>query len=248
MGRRRKRHPRARGIWTTEYGGMPVWGIVASVVLMIGLGTFALVASSQQVQADYTAKPRPAVTFTPKQTAPPTRVAIVGDSNTEADSPDFVAGQIGAGSWVSPFLAESGAVFAGGWADGGTTSTTQAQNLAPAEADVLLIMTGTNDVGQRVPFETTVANIDAMVAKVPAGHVVLLAVPPRDVELDPTTEEFNAQLAALAAERGWQFHDGLAFLRSPEGGFVEGTTDDGIHLTWEAQQEYGRGLAALVSP
>ena len=251
MGKRRGRgsYDQPGGIWRQEFGGMPLWGIVGALVLMVGLGITAVSGMPQQATADPNrqARPVPTFDFSREETAVPLRVAVVGDSNTEANSPDFAAGDIGDGSWVAQFLDVSGAVFSGGWADGGSTSSTQAQNLAPAEADLLLIMTGTNDTG-RVPFSETTANIDAMVAKVPAPRVVLLAIPPRDVELDPTTEEFNADLAALASARGWEFHDGLAFLRSPDGGFIENTTADGVHLTWEAQQEYGRAVASIVAP
>ncbi|MGW9345574.1 SGNH/GDSL hydrolase family protein [Streptomyces albidoflavus] len=81
MGRRRRhRHPSERGFWTTVYGGMPVWGIAAATVVILGLGLFALVASLQQPPQEASAAPAD-VTPDPVATRPPWIGAIfLGDS------------------------------------------------------------------------------------------------------------------------------------------------------------------------
>jgi len=237
MGKKRRR--RSHSISTgTRWGIGAVLGVLGVFAIVLSIAAFQNARSAQPV-ADYTP---PA--FTQRTPAPgPERFVVVGDSNTAVNSPDLAAGRIGDASWVS-VLTSSGYQFAGGWAVGGTPSGTQAEGLAPVEgADLLLIMTGTNDLGQGVPFADTITHIDAMVAKAPAGRVVLLAIPPRDVETSPSSVEFNAALQQLASERGWEFFDGLGFLRDPAGGFVDGTSSDGIHLTREAQLQYGQIVA-----
>ncbi|MGJ9372073.1 SGNH/GDSL hydrolase family protein [Nesterenkonia sp. CF4.4] len=175
----------------------------------------------------------------PEGAAERDRMAVVGDSNTEMDSPDFAAGQIGDDSWVSTLLAE-GFRFAGGWAVAGSTSVQQAEGLDEVEnAEVLLVMTGTNDLAQRLDFEETASGLETIVAKAPAERVVLLAIPPREPETTTSSTEFNDMLQDLAEEQGWEFFDGLEFLRSPDGGFVPGTTNDGVHLTPDAQERFG---------
>lgn len=179
--------------------------------------------------------------------APQEELAVVGDSNTEMSSPDFAAGEIGEDSWVSTVLS-AGYRFAGGWAVAGSTSVQQAEGLEDvAGADVLLVMTGTNDLAQGVSFEETAPSLETIVAKAPAERVVMLAIPPRDQGTTPSSSEFNDKLKGLAEDHGWEYFDGLEFLRSPEGGFVDGATVDGVHLTPEAQEEFGETVVEYLS-
>jgi len=226
---------------------MPGWGILAAAVLMVGLGAVALSGLSRNpVPAEagqYTPRPAPTV----EAPAERTRIAVVGDSNTAVNSPDLAAGDIGDASWVRVLL-RSGFSFAGGWAVGGTPSATQANALAPvSDADVLLIMTGTNDLGTGVPWDETVSNIDAMHEKVPAGRVVLLAIAPRDEETDPSSVEFNGLLEQLADDRGWEFFDGMVSIRAVDGGFVDGASNDGVHLNRASQADLGRAIADYLT-
>lgn len=219
----------------------------AAVAKLVAVGLFGVVTLSLAGYAlaqDRTA-PTSATAYSPMPIETPTQAAaqtisVVGDSNTEVNSSDFSAGDIGDASWVSQLLGD-GYTFRGGWADGGTTSATQADYLTQLEpADVTLIMTGTNDLAQGVPFADTAANIDRIVTKAPAARVVLLAIPPRDVETNPTSQQHNTDLQTFAQERGYEYFDGLAFLRSPDGGFVDGVSSDGVHLNREAQARYGQ--------
>ncbi|MBO0594594.1 SGNH/GDSL hydrolase family protein [Nesterenkonia sp. E16_7] len=208
------------------------------MALIMVVGILAAVIAGALVMT--TAEPGP-------DAVEPQALAVVGDSNTEMDSPDFAAGQIGEDSWVSTVLA-AGHRFAGGWAVAGSTSVDQAAGLeAVQDAEVLLVMTGTNDLAQGVPFEQTAPSLEEIVAEAPAERVVLLAIPPRDEETTPSSTEFNVSLQNLAEDQGWEYFDGLEFLRGPEGGFVEGTTDDGVHLTPEAQDEFGETVADYLA-
>ncbi|WP_084479486.1 SGNH/GDSL hydrolase family protein [Nesterenkonia sp. AN1] len=208
------------------------------MALIAAVGILAAVIAGALVMT--TAEPGP-------DAPEPQALAVVGDSNTEMDSPDFAAGQIGEDSWVATVLA-AGHRFAGGWAVAGSTSVDQAAGLEAVEgAQVLLVMTGTNDLAQGVPFDQAAPSLEAIVAEAPAERVVLLAIPPRDEETTPSSTEFNQSLQDLAENRGWEYFDGLEFLRSPEGGFAEGTTNDGVHLTPEAQEQFGETVADYLA-
>lgn len=214
-----------------------MWKYV-SLIAMVGILAAVIAAALLRTTEHPEASP---------QVTDPQAIAVVGDSNTEMDSSDFAAGRIGEDSWVSTVLA-AGHEFAGGWAVAGSTSVDQAAGLEEVEgAQVLLVMTGTNDLAQGVPLEETAASLEAIVEEAPADRVVLLAIPPRDKETTPTSGEFNQALEDLAESRGWEYFDALAFLRSPEGGFVQGMTEDGVHLTPEAQQRFGETVADYLA-
>ena len=179
-------------------------------------------------------------------------VAVVGDSNTEADSPDFAGGRIGEGSWVHALLAEPTLEFAGGWALAGSTSVDQAVALSSVPAlggpDELVVMTGTNDLTYGLEFAVTERALDVIVDRIAARRVTVLAIPPRDDVLAAAATEFNARLALLAGERGWDFLDGFTGVRMADGTFRPGTTTDGIHLSRELARQLGERVAEhLVS-
>lgn len=212
--------------------------LIGVLALALVVGALVLLAV-RPVASDAREPARPAPTFS---TTAKTTISVVGDSNTEVDSTNFAAGKIGSGSWVR-YLTANGFLFTGGWAEGGTSSATQAQNLAQLEpADVLLIMTGTNDLGQGLTFEQSAADIETIVSKAPASRVVLLAIPPQDKGLAANVTDYNQRLAQLAADHGWEFFDGLGFLRTGDNTYVPGATSDGVHLTRESQQQYGQNV------
>ena len=223
-----KRRPRGTSI---------AWRYVSLIVAAVAIGALVVVLVEREPDA---ASQEPAI-------AEQGGVVVIGDSHTETNSRDFAAGRIGNGSWVSTLLSD-GYRFAGGWAVSGSTSVVQAEGFLGVEgADTLVVMTGTNDLVQGVPFDRTAFSLDAIVAKAPAERVVVLAIPPLDRETVPASSEFNESLEELAEDRGWEYFDGLGFLRSPDGGFVEGMTYDGIHLTHEAQERFGAAVVEYLS-
>ncbi|WP_218220114.1 SGNH/GDSL hydrolase family protein [Nesterenkonia sp. Act20] len=219
------RHRRASSVWT----------YVLPVVLALTMGAL-LVLTERETD----------VAAGEPEVAEHGGVAVVGDSHTEMDSLNFAAGRIGDQSWVSTLISE-GYRFAGGWAVAGATSTLQAESFRGVMgADVMIVMTGTNDLVQGVPFDQTASSLEAIVAKAPADRVLVLAIPPLEQEVMPTSGVFNESLRELAEDRGWEYFDGFEFLRSPDGGFVEGMTYDGIHLTPEAQERFGAAVVEYL--
>src|SRR5699024_6968844 len=133
------------------------------------------------------------------------RLVAVGDSITYADSPDFAKGDFGAESWLHYVIGED-VSFVGGWARWGATTSEIAQNVERIDADVLVIMAGTNDTALGPSFRETSENITEIAATVGANEVLLCGIPPID-HSPQIAEEFNHELEALAEERGWHWVD-----------------------------------------
>ena len=171
--------------------------------------------------------------------------AAVGDSLTEARSADFANGDIGSDSWVW-HAATDGLGFAGGWAVWGAPTSMMAANVQPVDADVLVVLAGTNDVSLGVPFEQTAANIAAVVAVAGPERVLVSAVPPVDRAAGfeaptYTHSDYNALLEEFVRDRGWEWTDAAAGLRDG-GRFLPGMSYDGVHLTEAGAKVMGEAI------
>lgn len=168
--------------------------------------------------------------------------AAVGDSISDADSPDFAAGDLGAASWATYVVAD-GFEFAGGWAEWGATTAMMAASVGPIEADVFVVLAGTNDVASGVPFEESAANLDRIVDVVGIENVAVVSIPPMDA-MPAGAEPYNEHLEEMAGDRGWRFVDASAGLRAVDGTFVDGMSSDGLHPSVAGARVLGGAIAA----
>ena len=173
----------------------------------------------------------------------PLTLAVVGDSISEADSRDFSAGLLGRASWVSHVVGD-GIRFAGGWAVSGALTSQMARGARPVEADVLVMLAGTNDVYRGLPFATCAANLRSIAQTVGAPRVVVSSIPPIDVEPDLVTD-YNERVRELAAAQGWEFVDAMAGIRRDDR-FAEGMSLDGVHPTVKAAETIGAAVRAYL--
>lgn len=180
---------------------------------------------------------------TPPVTDDPIRMAAVGDSITDADSPDFVGGEPGAQSWVS-YAVGPRVEFVGGWAEWGAPISQMADAVRhPIDADVLVILAGTNDAGWTPPDEFA-ADLSRLVDNAAVEHVVLSSVPPTDFGMDATSE-LNAHLESLAARHDWTWVDAAAGLRDGDR-YSEGMSYDGVHPSEAGARVLGEAIGAAV--
>lgn len=170
-------------------------------------------------------------------------LAVVGDSISEADSRDFSAGRLGRASWVSHAVGDA-VRFAGGWAVSGAVTAQMARGARPVQADVLVILAGTNDVYRGLPFDSCAANLRSIAQTVGAPRVVVSSIPPIDFEPDLVTA-YNERVRELAAAQGWEFVDAMAGIRAGER-FAPGMSLDGVHPTVEAATEIGAAVRVHV--
>ncbi len=219
--------------------GSAVRGI-ARVVAAVAAAAFAgVLVGCAATSSEETAAPTE-----PAPIADAPTFAAVGDSITDANSPDFAAGDLGSESWAR-YVADAGFAFAGGWAEWGATTERMAASVLPVDADALVVLAGTNDVALEVPFDTSAANLDAIVGTVGTSEVLVVSIPP--LELAPRdAETYNDALAALAEDRGWRFVDASAGLRTPDGAFRDGMSFDGVHPSMRGAEVLGGAIAEAL--
>ncbi|MEP6477862.1 MAG: SGNH/GDSL hydrolase family protein [Rhodoglobus sp.] len=170
--------------------------------------------------------------------------AAVGDSMTAWV--DEAGVSRGDRSWVNHIPAKH-LHLVGGWAQGGAQTSLMMQNVTPVDADVLVIMAGTNDLGDQwgVPMQERLDHILAIAQTVGARHVVLSAIPPLDLAPQWSTE-YNAVLQQFAATMGWSWVDPWVQLRAPDGHYINGLTPDGAHPTPAGFETVAQVLASAI--
>jgi len=172
------------------------------------------------------------------------RMAVVGDSITAADSEDLAGGALGAQSWVS-YAIDEDVAFAGGWAQWGARTAQMADGIAePFDADVLVILAGTNDAYADDLDAEIGAHLVRIVERAGVDEVVLSSIPPLEPAPD-RAESVNAFLEPFAAQQGWTWVDATAGLRDGDG-FARATSYDGVHLTEEGARIVGAAIADAV--
>lgn len=171
------------------------------------------------------------------------RMAAVGDSITDGDSLDLAGGVPGPLSWVSYAIAP-GIEFVGGWAEWGATTERMAASVRqPLDADVLVIVAGTNDVGW-VPHDRLGRHLAQVADTASVDSVVLSSVPPNDYALGRTAA-LNEYLERLALREGWIWVDSAAGLRNGDR-YAEGMSYDGVHPSEEGARVIGEAIGAAI--
>lgn len=157
-------------------------------------------------------------------------------------------------SWLHVLERDPAVRAVGGYAHSGYRSDQVLREIRPVPtADVLVVELGTNDVNQAVPVGTITANVDALVRKVDAHRVLVVAGPPSD----RTTSLWGADrragqlvltraLRADARRHGWAFVDPFTAVRTADGAYEAGTTPDGIHPTAEANLGVAHVMAEAI--
>lgn len=172
-------------------------------------------------------------------------LTVVGDSLTAAGA-DLDAGEFSELTWLRDVVA-AGIRWAGGWARPGATTSDMLTHVQPVpEADVVVILAGTNDLALGIPFREIADNLRQIATTVDAPRVIVASIPPL-ARLPGAPPAFNAQLAELAHQECWEFVDASAGLRVGEE-WADGMTFDGVHPTADGQRVLGAALVdAIVS-
>ncbi|MBF4601419.1 SGNH/GDSL hydrolase family protein [Frigoribacterium sp. VKM Ac-1396] len=171
------------------------------------------------------------------------RVAVVGDSLT-AGGGRLLSDGLTADTWMT-YAQGDGVDYVGGYAKGGSTVQEQAAAVRPvADVDVLVLMSGTNDVRLGLSFAESAASYDAIVDTIRPKHVVVAAIPPYD--RDPAAAaRYEAELERHVVDEGWTFTDPWGFARAGEL-YAPGTSLDGIHPTTAGYETIGHELRDVV--
>lgn len=212
-------------------------GLVSSTLGACGVAESAVPSQTATAEdpgtPEATAEPTPAVTS----------VVVVGDSITAGAGPADRAENPGALSWL-PSAQGSPLDFRGGWAVPGATTSDMLDNVMAYDADVVVVMGGTNDLTRGIDWSVSRANLVAIAGTVAADRVVLSAIPPLDA-MPAAVLDYNRRSAELAALQGWDFTDPWTGV-SQGGAFAPGTSTDGVHPTAEAAALAGQAIRAAL--
>jgi hypothetical protein len=204
---------------------IPRFAVLAAA--MLGLAGCALAPATPPATAD------DAITF-----------AVAGDSLTAWDDQSFPEpdGDLDPITWTHWVIAD-GLELAGGYARGFATARDIADNMVAVDADVLVVMVGTNDTGV-TDTDAVLASIDDIVATAGARSVLISAIPPDD-GFAAEALTYNLALVEHAADRGWAFVDPWADMRV-DGVWAEGLSIDGVHPTPDAAEVAGVVISGAI--
>lgn len=166
---------------------------------------------------------------------------VVGDSLTAGTASLQGAALPDENSWL-PSAVGAPLNYLGGWAVPGATTEQMRDGAQPVpDAEVLVMMAGTNNVDRR-GWDDTAQDLQAITADVAAETVLVSAIPPNDNAPDEVVV-FNQRLRQLADGAGWRFVDPWVGVASG-GTFAPGATVDGVHPTPQVAQAVGQALRA----
>ena len=183
-------------------------------------------------------------------------VYFVGDSITRrwgaTDYPQLLA------NWRENFFGWNAANFA--W--GGDSTQHILWRLQNGELDglhpkVIVILAGTNNVGNRPGNEAKVADVtrgiqailDTCRTKAPQATIILTAIFPRsdNIEVMPTIRKINENISLMADGKSVRFINVNGSLTDPEGKLLDGMTVDGLHPSLKAYQVWADALKPLFT-
>ncbi len=163
----------------------------------------------------------------------------VGDSLTSGLGPADSLEVPGPNAWVHGETVDR-LQRVGGWAYPGRVTEDMRAAVVPTDADVLVLLAGTNDLIRGVPWERTAENLRAISATVGARQTLLVAVVPID-SMAEQRRTFNQRLVALAADAGWRYVDPWTSLAAGDR-WLPGASPDALHPTPESAVVAGRSI------
>ena len=170
----------------------------------------------------------------------------MGDSNTTGFRGTLEAGVEARAAWVA-LLPPERFEWVGGWAQDGATTTVMAENAPLIEnADVVVIMGGTNDLAYGLSFESSAAALDQIAGRAGPALVVVAGIAPFDIR-PAAAVTFNDHLGQLASDRGWLFIDPWRTLRADDGTWVAPHRTDGVHTSPAGYSEAAAEIARQLS-
>lgn len=174
-------------------------------------------------------------------TPQPFTFAVAGDSLTAWDNQSFPhpEGEFSTVTWTHWAMSPD-VELVGGYAREDAMAAEIAEKVIPVEADVLVVMVGTNDAGV-TPVAELLTQIEQIVATAGVETVLISTIPPVD-----GAAEFNEQLEQLAEDEGWGFVDPWSALRRDDGEWLDGSTNDGVHPDPDSAKIVGAALVVAM--
>ncbi|MGH8892030.1 MAG: SGNH/GDSL hydrolase family protein, partial [Actinomycetes bacterium] len=167
--------------------------------------------------------------------------AAVGDTVTDWRSSQGMRPE----SWVT--YAASGKVrLVGGWAKPGVGTERISLNVKPVEADVVVLLAGTNDLMFPFAYDNVELSLQRTVDRIGADHVLLSSIPPVN-RLPAKTAAFNKWLARVAYRHDWSFVDAGSTVRGSNCKYRPGLSSDGVRPTSEGARLIGQAIRGVLT-
>lgn len=231
---------------------MPLWGIAASVVVLLALGAFALSAASQQPQSTYASEPRPVPTFSyaTDETPAAHKLAFIGDSYTHGIG---ATNNVGYAYRVAetlgyPFYVDG--VDGSGYLTAGTGEPIPArvQGVIDSGADTVIVAGGFNDNGRKYDPATVGAaaqqTLEAIRVGLPEARIIMVGAFPVGIPVPAGQPPIEESLRSAAAAVGVEYVSPI-----DEGWVVDWASyigPDGIHPSDAGHQLIADRLLAYL--
>lgn len=235
--------------------------LAVAAVALVALAGCAEAPSSQPVAGAATHSAAPAPASPPASavqdpsakgtSSDPVRVAIVGDSLTAGGGRTIPAMGLDQNTWMT-YAQGDGVEWVGGWAKGGTTTAIEAAHVTPVKnVDVLVLMSGTNNVRLHISLDQAKKYYEKIVRVIKPKHVIIGAIPPYNRNPSGAATYERELKSWVLTKTSWTFFDPWTFLR--DGRYYQaGMTVDGIHPVTAGYrivgQEYREAILQAVSP
>ena len=204
-----------------------VVGIAVLAAVVLAAGTVAARSADGLPEI-----PSPAASSTASTaTATPTPTATAASPVTFGVVGDSITAWIGQeeGSWTS-YVDDDVLFTEQGWAQNGAPLALMKANTPRMNADVLVVLAGTNDLVGTLTVSAKLGLLDDIVEESGVDRVLISSVPPYD--LNPVlSTAWNRELKQHAAAAGYDFVDSWVNARTADGTFIPAHTVDGIHPT-----------------
>ena len=167
-------------------------------------------------------------------------VAVVGDLVTSWRPPDDRST-----SWVT-YASGHGVRITQSWVDRDARVRDLAREVGPSDADVLVVLTGTNDLDLGpVPDEIELA-MTRLVDISGIDKVLISSIPPVDHQAQRTAD-FNELLARIAYRHDWSFVDAGSTVVAANCTYRKGLSDDDVRPSPEGARIIGEAVRGALT-
>jgi lysophospholipase L1-like esterase len=217
-------------------------GVIALAGAMaIGQAVNQGLTDSPRTVTDVQSGPHCPISLPPVQHDRKISFAAVGDTVTDwggGSNPDPT-------SWVR-YVGHGGVRFDGGYAQSATRTQVLAARAPTVHSDVLVVMTGTTDLRYGYDSDQLELDLQRLVDRTGAGHVLLSSIPPVRGLIDATVQ-LNEFLSRVAYRHGWSFVDAGSAVRGKDCRYRSGMSNDGIRPTPEGARLIGDAVRAALT-
>ncbi len=167
-------------------------------------------------------------------------IAVVGDLVTSWTPPDDRAT-----SWAT-YVTGHGVRLTRSWVDRDAQVRDLAALVDPSDADVLVVLAGTNDVDHVSAGDEVELGLTRIVAAAGVDRVLISSIPPID-DQPQKTADFNELLAKIAYRHDWSFVDAGSTVVRADCRYRKGLSSDGVRPTAEGARIIGEAVRGVLT-